>query len=84
MNIQLLSWEMEIPQFFCDLCPGSTLIFCLYHRWNLNNSERYALQYVDGQQAYITELVSAFEKDQPDVEKMPARKVIVWQQKDGN
>ncbi|XP_026549646.1 engulfment and cell motility protein 3-like, partial [Notechis scutatus] len=24
--------------------------------WNLNNSERYALQYVDGQQAYITEL----------------------------
>lgn len=45
-----------------DSCHSRTLIGGFLYRWNLNNSERYALQYVDGHQAYITESVSAPEK----------------------
>ncbi|XP_039183537.1 engulfment and cell motility protein 3 isoform X1 [Crotalus tigris] len=36
--------------------PLSAVVKEVCEVWNLNNSERYALQYVDGQQAYITEL----------------------------
>ncbi|XP_048371714.1 engulfment and cell motility protein 3 [Sphaerodactylus townsendi] len=35
--------------------PLSAVVKEVCEAWNLNNSERYALQYVDGQQAYITE-----------------------------
>ncbi|XP_061449853.1 engulfment and cell motility protein 3 isoform X2 [Rhineura floridana] len=35
--------------------PLSAVVKEVCDAWNLNNSERYALQYVDGQQAYITE-----------------------------
>nr|XP_016851703.1 PREDICTED: engulfment and cell motility protein 3 isoform X1 [Anolis carolinensis] len=35
--------------------PLSAVVKEVCDVWNLNNSERYALQYVDGQQAYITE-----------------------------